>query len=275
MSEESAYVSFIRDTLQAVQPTATAYFDKIINHENPEANIQIMQDAAAQIGKQIVVAIQSNYPSHNILEESVGAIQNNSEFTWTVNAIHGRGNFANALPHYGVLIGLLDATGPLAGGILLPKFEETYVAERWKGATCNGKRLVASGETELSRALMSYVIDSRPDDSGFTDREMPILRDIILHAGNLRTSNSAFDAMQVSKGSYGAIMNQTARIWDCVAQHIILVESGCTYTDFWGRPSDYSNPISKIDANYSYCAAPAALHTTLQTLIQSYAASIR
>jgi myo-inositol-1(or 4)-monophosphatase len=272
---DKPYTEFIARALEDSKPFALDYFAKITSHEDPEKNIQIMQDADAELGTRLVAAIQSSYPGYNVLEEHAGALDGGNTLTWTVKAIHGRDNFANALPHFGVMIGLLDATGPLAGGILLPIFDELYVAERWKGATCNGKRLVASGETELSRALMSYVIDGHPDDTGFTDREMPIIRDIILHTGNLRTSNSVFDAMQVARGSYGAIMNQTARIWDTVPQHIMLVESGCIYTDFWGRPADYSKPLTKLTESYSYCAAPAALHTNLQALIQAYAATRR
>lgn len=269
---DSSYTDFIGTALTEAKATAIAYFAKTASHEQPEQSLQVMQDACSAIGQQLVARVQAEYPAHNIIEESAGAINNNGTFTWVINAISGRSNFANGLPHFGILLGLLDGAGPLAGGVMLPNFDELFVAERWKGATCNGNRLVASGETELSRALMSYEIDGHPNDTGFTDREMPVLRDIILHTGNLRTSNSVFDALQVAKGSYGATMSQSARLWDCVAPHILLVESGSTFTDFWGRPADYTNPLTKLETNFSYCAAPAALHTALQTLIQVYAA---
>jgi myo-inositol-1(or 4)-monophosphatase len=71
----------------------------------------------------------------------------------------------------------------------------------------------------------------------------------------------------VAKGSYGATLNRTSKIWDNVAQQIILEEAGCTYTDFFGKPIDYSNPVSKARDNFTFCAAPPNLHQALQTLI--------
>ncbi len=45
-----------------------------------------------------------------------------------IDPVDGTSNFAAGLPHYGVMIGLLDGATPIAGGIALPAF----------GEICNG-----------------------------------------------------------------------------------------------------------------------------------------
>ena len=270
---EQSYTTVLEQILKDASATAYGQFAKITSHEQTAANWQLMQDTVGIVGRQIVAALQANFPSDNIMEASSGVIDAGGQLTWVVNAIQGQANFANGVPVFGVMIGAVDASGPLVGGAALPLANEVYVAERWKGATCNGVRLVASGETDLAKILLSYTIRSHHDNgsTGFTDREMPVLRDIILHTGSLRTTDSAFDVLQVAKGAYGAAVNMSATIYESVAQHILMVESGSVYTDFWGRPIDYSNPLTLAAAPFSYCAAPAALHTALQNLIRPYA----
>ncbi|MBI2034197.1 MAG: hypothetical protein HYT11_00495 [Candidatus Levybacteria bacterium] len=83
----------------------------------------------------------------------------------------------------------------------------------------------------------------------------------------MRVSNSCFDTMMVAKGNYGGWLNKSSKIWDNVAQQIIIEEAGGVYTDFYGEPLDYSNPLSKAKLNYTQCAASLALHKQLQEII--------
>src|SRR5260370_28558865 len=56
------------------------------------------------------------------------ALGHGSRYTWVIDPVDGTSNFAAGLPHYGVMIGLLDGATPIAGGIALPAF----------GEICNG-----------------------------------------------------------------------------------------------------------------------------------------
>ncbi len=97
--------------------------------------------------------------------------------------------------------------------------------------------------------------------------ECRLLAEIILNVRNIRSSNSAFDVVMVAKGKYGGFLNRTSKIWDNAAQQILVEEAGGIYTDFFGEPIDYSNPLSKGKVNYTFCAAPPALHKQLQAII--------
>jgi myo-inositol-1(or 4)-monophosphatase len=94
-----------------------------------------------------------------------------------------------------------------------------------------------------------------------------LLSDIILNIRNLRSSNSTFDQVLVAKGKYGATINRTSKIWDNVAQQIVIEEAGGIYTDFYGAPMDYSNPLAKVSDNFTFCAASPLLHQQLMEII--------
>ena len=124
-------------------------------------------------------------------------------------------------------------------------------------------------ETELLKLLVAYGIDGHQENPQITTDETATLSKIILAIRNLRSSNSAFDASLVADGRYGAWLNRTSKIWDNVAQQIVIEEAGGVYTDFFGRPVDYSDPLTKVDDNFTLCAAAPALHAQLQQIIAS------
>jgi len=124
-------------------------------------------------------------------------------------------------------------------------------------------------ETKLVNVLVSYGIDPYPDNPEFTKKEISIMHQVILQSRNVRISNSAFDAMMVADGVYGAWMCQSSKIWDNVAQHVIIEEAGGIYTDFYGKPIEYSNPLKRNGQNYTFCAAAPAIHQQLQKIIHA------
>lgn len=264
----NGYQEFIEKVLQESSDIARNSFGKTSSISIKDGdNNQILTETDLAIGKLIVGQIKESFPTHNIIDEEAGVIVNNSEFTWVVDPVDGTSNFANSMPLYGIMVGLLQQDSPIAGGIVLPAFNELYVAEKGKGAYCNGAKIQATKEQNLLKVLVAYGIDGHQEDPNITYDETKILSEIVLNIRNLRSSNSAFDAAMVARGNYGGSLNRTSKIWDNVAQQIVLEEAGCTYTDFFGNKIDYSNPVSKANDNFTFCAAPPALHAALQKII--------
>ena len=164
---------------------------------------------------------------------------------------------------------------PIAGGIALPSFNEIYTAEKDKGTVCNEHPVHATSEQTLLSSLVAYGIDGHQEDPTITYEETKLLADIILKIRNLRSSNSTYDFALVAKGAYGGYMNRTSKIWDNVGPQIIIEEAGGVYTDFYGQPIDYSNPLSKVDDNFTMCAASPVLHQQLQAVIHQGIARVK
>jgi myo-inositol-1(or 4)-monophosphatase len=232
------YSEFIITNLNQAAEIARENFGKVTGSTKPEDNNQVLTETDLTIGKFLVEAVRKNFPDHNIIDEEAGVIDSKSEFTWVIDPIDGTSNFAKGLPHYGIMIGLLKDSMPIAGGIALPYFQEIYSAEKNNGSFCNSKPIRVTTNTNLLSSLVAYGIDGHQENPEITKKECQILAEIILHIRNLRTSNSAFDMVMTAVGKYDAYLNRTSKIWDNVAIQIILEEAGALYTDFFGKPID-------------------------------------
>lgn len=263
------YTIFLQSTLEYTAEVARRNFGKVSGYSKPSDNNQVLTDTDLEVGEYIVDAIQQHFPDHNIIDEEAGVIDRGSQYTWVVDPIDGTSNFANGVPTYGTMIGLLDGATPVAGGLSLPAFQEIYLAEKSHGATCNGVKLHMSEETSLLHTLVAYGIDGHQENPAYTVDECQTLAKIILGIRNLRSSNSVFDIGMLVKGKYGGALNRTSKIWDNVAQQILIEEAGGIYTDFEGNPMDYSHPLQKFEQNYTYCAAAPHLHEQLQVLLNT------
>ncbi len=263
------YSNFIQETLTEVSLLATTHFGKVTSTTKAGDNNQVLTEADVAIGQTIIQLIQKTYPDHNIIDEEAGVIDKESDYTWVVDPIDGTSNFANGLPTYGVMLGLLKNDQPIAGGVVLPFFNQQYWAERGQGAWLNSERLQVTTETELLKTLVAYGIDGHQENPELTTNELHILGQIVLGIRNLRSSNSVFDLMMVAQGKYAGFLNRTTKIWDNVAPQIILEEAGALYTDFEGQAIDYSQPLTKAEQNFTVCTAAPVLHQQLQQLIRN------
>ncbi len=263
------YLPFIEDQLTKAAEIATGYFGKVSGTVKPGDTNQVLTDADIAIGKHIVAAVQAAYPDHNVIDEEAGTIDKGSRYTWVIDPIEGTSNFAAGLPQYGIMVGLLDGATPIAGGIIAPAYHKLYLAEKGKGATCNGQPIHATAETKLINMLVSYGIDGHQEDPGRTIRECRLLADIVLAIRNLRNSGcEALDPMYVAEGRYGGRINLTSKIWDNVASQIICEEAGALFTAADGTPMDYSDPLAKAGQNFTCCVASPVLHRELQNIIK-------
>jgi myo-inositol-1(or 4)-monophosphatase len=148
------YRQFIKDQLTKAAETANGYFGKVsITVKEGDSN-QVLTEADVAIGKQLVAAVQEVYPDHNIIDEEAGGIDKQSQFTWVIDPIEATSNFAAGLPQYGIMVGLLDGDMPIAGGIIAPAYNKLYLAEKGKGATCNGEPMHVASETNLLNVLI-------------------------------------------------------------------------------------------------------------------------
>lgn len=261
------YQTFISSSLQEATLIARQQFGKVSGITKSEDNNQILTTTDKEIGHLLIQKVQEHFPDYNIIDEEAGIIDNHSDYTWVIDPIDGTSNFANGIPTYGIYLGLLENDQPTAGGAALPAFNKIYTAEKGKGTTCNGQSIHVTDEQNLLSALVAYQIDGHQENPLLTEEEGKILSKVILHIRNLRASNSAFDAAMVMEGKYGAVLNKTSKIWDNVAQQILITEAGGTYTDFYGNPIDFSNPLAKAKENFTYCAGAPVLHQQLQELI--------
>lgn len=264
------YQLFLTKTLEKATHIARERFGNVSAATKPGDPTQVVTEVDKEISSMIVAAIQQTYPTHNIIDEETGSIDNHSLYTWVVDPIDGTSNFAQGSPLYGCMLGLLKEHAPIAGGFALPAFHEIYHAERGKGAYCNQQRVLVPQDQELASALVAYGVEGYPEDPDRTRKECELLAEMMLSCRGVHTSSSVFDAGMMAKGAYGGFLYRHGKIWDNVAQQIVLEEAGILYTDFFGHPLDYSHPLTKTTTHFDFCAAPPLAHAQLQQIISAW-----
>lgn len=260
------YSSFIEKTLKSASEIANKNFGKVKGTTKPGDNNQVLTETDLEIGKFIISQIEKEFPHANIIDEEAGVVDKKSNFTWIIDPIDGTSNFANGVPTFGIIIGLLDKDVPIVGGIALPRFDRIITAEKGKGTFEKDKRLLVSKEAEIRNVLVAYGIDSSTDKDK-TKEEGKIIAEIVSKIRNLRTSNSVFDSVMVAQGSYGLVLNKTSKIWDNVGQQVIIEEAGGVYTDYFGNKIDYSNPLEKAGDAFTLCFGAPQIHKQIQEII--------
>jgi len=265
------YSDFITSTLLEAAKIANKNFGKVNGIIKNNDNNQVLTETDLEIGKYFIDQVKKHYPNTNIIDEETGVFDCKSNLTWMVDPIDGTSNFANGLPMFGIMIGLLKDNQPITGGVMLPAFDEIYYAEKNKGAFCNGQKIVVTKEKNLQNLLVNYMIDGHSENPQLTKKECNLLSEIIIKIRNLRTSNSCFDLMMTAKGKYGASLNRTSKVWDNVAPQIIIEEAGGKYTDFIGRPIKYNYSLEELaKQSFTFCSASSIIHQQLQQLIAKY-----
>lgn len=265
------YTNFLIQSLEKASEIARQSFGKVSGITKGNDNNQVLTETDLEIGNYLVQEIQIQFPAYNIIDEEAGVIDNKSNFTWIIDPIDGTSNFANGIPLYGIMLGLLKDNIPVAGGLALPSFSEIYTAEKNQGAYCNSQKIRVTTNSDLKKTLVAYGIDGHQENPEFTKSECALLAEIVLNIRNLRTSNSVFDLVMVAKGNYAAFLNRTSKIWDNVAQQIIIEEAGGVYTDFFGKKIDYSKALYEPEENYTFLAAPPILHTQILEIVKKNA----
>ncbi|MFF2951277.1 inositol monophosphatase family protein [Kitasatospora sp. NPDC057965] len=192
-------------------------------------------------------ALAAARPLDGFLGEESGHRPGSSGLTWIVDPLDGTVNFlygaAPCAVSVAVVSGPPDRWTPGAGGwtaeagavVTLPG-GEVFAAARGRGATLDGRPLRASGESALSRGLVStglaYDRAARAGQLAVLAELAPVVRDI-------RMSGSACaDLCAVAAGRLDGYYERGLGPWDHAAGALIAREAGAVVAGPGGGPPD-------------------------------------
>ena len=248
-------------------------FGHITGYEIKESQSSIVTKADVDSEKAIVQLIQHKFPAHNILGEETGFQNRGSEFTWVIDPLDGTSNFAAGIPWFGVIICLLKNSVPVLSGCYLPVQKLLYLAEKDKGATCNGTKITVSEETKLKNALVAYSLDYS-EEKRKTEQETKLIGRLVNNIRNLRSTNSIVDFCYTADGKLGGCLNQTTKIWDIAGPALLIEEAGGKATDINGNPFDFSLTDENYQRNFTIIAASKLLHSKLTEIVEEKTGSL-
>jgi myo-inositol-1(or 4)-monophosphatase len=188
---------------------------------------------------------------------------------WVIDPLDGTSNFLHGIPHFAISIAAQDPAldGPggkgawgdvIAGLVYQPITDESFWAEKSRGAWQQDRRLRVSARRRLDDALIGTGIPFL--GCGDSDEWTAIYRAIGPEvAGIRRFGAAALDLAWVAAGRFDGFWESGLKTWDSAAGCLLVREAGGFVTDFRGR----SPPI--CDAQV--LAGNDALHSKLHKLL--------
>ena len=205
-------------------------------------------------------------PDWGFVLEEAGIIEGDpTKPRWIVDPLDGTSNFLHGIPHFSISIAVQEPKpggggwGEVTAGLVYqPITDESFWAEKSRGAWLQDARLRVSGRRQLSEALVATGMPWQ--GHGDFAEWSKIFAALGPHvAGIRRFGSAALDLAWLAAGRYDGFWESDLSPWDTAAGCLLVREAGGFVTDYRGR----SLPI--CDAQV--LAANDPLHSRLHKLV--------
>jgi myo-inositol-1(or 4)-monophosphatase len=181
-------------------------------------------------------------PEWGFLMEEGGTIEGEEgKPRFIIDPLDGTSNFLHGIPHFSISIAVqepkLDGSGwgeVTAGVVYQPITDETFWAEKTRGAWLQDRRLRVSARRHLDEALIATGIPfaGHGDFAQWAKIYAAIGPEV---AGIRRFGSAALDLAWVAAGRYEGFWEQGLKPWDSAAGCLLVREAGGFVSDFRGR----------------------------------------
>ncbi|MEL6299817.1 MAG: inositol monophosphatase family protein [Pseudomonadota bacterium] len=174
-------------------------------------------------------------PGYSFLMEESGTVAGpDKTHRWIIDPLDGTTNFLHGVPLFAISIALEREGEIVAGLVMNPITDETFTAEKGKGAFMNDRRLRVSARRKLDEALVSTGIPhrGRTGHNRFLAEAAMAMKET---AGMRRTGAAALDLAWTAAGRFDAYWERGIQPWDIAAGLLLVREAGGIATDLDGR----------------------------------------
>jgi myo-inositol-1(or 4)-monophosphatase len=203
-------------------------------------------------------------PDWGFVMEERGEIEGDpNKPRFIVDPLDGTSNFLHGIPHFAISIAVEE---PMASGkreittglIYNPVTDESFWAEKGRGAWVQSERLRVSGRRDLTEALVATGIPFA--GHGNIAQWSRIFGAIAPEvAGIRRFGAAALDLAWVAAGRFDAYWEADLNYWDVAAGMLLVKEAGGFVTDFRGG--------DRAVERSEFLAANDVLHSKLHKLL--------
>lgn len=222
----------LQECLQAASKVVRRHFGKVGYELKGKANLVTKADVASQ--KAVLGIIRKCFPLHDYLAEEDAVKNTGADYTWVIDPIDGTTNFAHTFPQCSVSVALFYKNEPVLGGVANPATGETFLAQKGKGATLNGKKIHVSKTAKLAQALLV---------TGFPYNRFTRMPELLTRFEGFlnschdvrRLGSAALDLCWLAAGRTDGYWEDNLNPWDVGAGILILQEAGGKVTDYSGK----------------------------------------
>ena len=212
----------------------------------------------------IVEELRNARPDWGLLLEEGGEIAGNPDKPrWIVDPLDGTSNFLHGVPHFSISIAVEEkkpggGTEITQGLVYQPLTDETFWAEKGRGAWLNERRLRVSARRNLDEALVGTGIPhfGRGDVARWSRIFGAIAPEV---SGIRRLGSAALDLAWVAAGRYDGFWEDDLDRWDTAAGVLLVKEAGGFISDYRGQ--------DRMAERREYLAASGELHSKLHKLL--------
>ena len=206
-------------------------------------------------------------PDWGFLVEETGTIDGDPDKPrWIIDPLDGTSNFLHGIPHFAISIAVEDPHGSQGkpeithGLIYQPLTDESFWAEKGRGAWLQDQRLRVSARRDLPDALIATGIPflGHGDFAQWSRIFGAVAPEV---AGIRRLGSAALDLAWVAAGRFDGFWESNLKPWDVAAGMILIREAGGFVTDFRGG----DRPMERNE----FLAGNDVLHSKLHKLVAS------
>ena len=226
------------------------------------ADFVSMADKRAE--QTIVEELRNARPDWGMLLEEGGEVEGNpSKPRWIVDPLDGTTNLLHGVPHFAISIAV-EERGPGSRNeitqalVYQPLTDESFWAEKGRGAWLQDRRLRVSSRRDLSESLIGTGMPhyGRGDPASWSK----IYNAIAPHVSGVRRFGSAaLDLAWVAAGRIDGFWEDDLDLWDTAAGVLLVREAGGFVTDY--RGSD------RMFERREYLAANGDVHSRMHKLL--------
>ncbi len=236
MSAQSAIITVMERACRKAAPRLRRDFNEVaqlqVSRKGPADFVSQADKAAEQT---LVEELCRARPGWGFLLEEGGEIPGEEENSprFIIDPLDGTSNFLHGIPHFAISIGVEHLGVQVAGIVYQPLTDESFWAERGRGAWLHNARLRVSGRGDLSEALVATGIPYK--GHGDQPQFEQILNKVIPEVAGVRRFGAAsLDLAWVAAGRYDGFWEQGLSHWDVSAGMLLVKEAGGFVSDFRG-----------------------------------------
>ncbi len=212
----------------------------------------------------VVEELRNARPDWGLLLEEGGEIPGNPDKPrWIVDPLDGTTNFLHGIPHFAISIAVQErgpgSKGEISHGLVYqPLTDESYWAEKGRGAWLQDRRLRVSGRRYLDEALIGTGIPhlGRGNAESWAKIYNAVAPEV---CGIRRFGSASLDLAWVAAGRMDGFLEDDLDPWDTAAGVLLIKEAGGFVTDYRGSDRSFERR--------EYLAANGELHSKLHKLV--------
>ena len=266
MVAHSGLITVMQKAARKAAPRLRRDFNEVdalqVSRKGP-ADFVSMADKRAE--QTILEELRHARPDWGLVMEEAGVIEGDpAKPRWIVDPLDGTSNFLHGVPHFAISIAVEDPRGPggkpeiTHGLIYQPLTDETFWAEKGRGAWLHDRRLRVSARRDLTESMIATGIPHL--GRGDADQWQKLYRVISPEVSAIRRFGAAtLDFAWVAAGRFDGFWEHDLDIWDAAAGILLVREAGGYVTDFRGG--------DRAIERREFLAANDQLHSRLHKLI--------